>query len=510
MRKKGSGRISVIQTPEDEMENFLYLYRWVYKADLEEDLTNNPKLAEDRLVGMGRSEYAKCPKTENMNPNALYQIYRKRNPKGNVLYEILKGLGFVAMFPGITPERILQEAKERAGERHCKVSELEKRREIFTEFVETKKFPGRKIESLAANEFLSIRDTEMYGKMGQGLKSGSMATLCEYYKRKFPEKLLLFAILDDLGIAQRLGITEEMANDAVYAKMSEGRRNARMGGKQLVVVDIKHFNAHVPETRVLPPLLDVMEIGPTTRIEIILETDVFISRVHGGERQSPLIDQAINALFGNVRIEEAGNAQKAMESQAIGSTMVIRSPLQLDEIYQQGINALGWEIQDLNLQFRTGQADIDNNLRAWKATRVRRERESRGDISEIFFRNQLYPLREAAHEVGMHIREAKHAATHYKMHLGIEGAVASLNKMRTERLIDMEAYNYLLRKIKKIENELEARIMPERAGGRTALVDLSRAGAWVARKFMWPKIQPSDRARLEKANQRILTAARVQ
>jgi hypothetical protein len=149
----------------------------------------------------------------------LYDWYTNHYKGKNKIFSMLSELGYAQRF-GITEQDCKDAANAAIGLHHGIYDDRETRLSVFNELLE-KRFGDPKEHPLTREDLLSLSNSDLTTKIKLSL--GSTIGFFHWYRRIHKGKNTFFAILEDMGYAQRFGITEQDCRDAAKHKSTSAR-----------------------------------------------------------------------------------------------------------------------------------------------------------------------------------------------------------------------------------------------------------------------------------------------
>ena len=440
VRVAASARISTAKTVHADLEKT----RAIFLAFFGNIYGKGARITKRRLVAIGKNAYAnkKYFDTPAGNAHGLFMHYARAHGVSSAHFRILKDLGLAAKYRISEQELKDAAAKRIVAGRVSQYSDKSKRQRLFAEFLRV--HFGKPAAKVSKEELLSLRDSDMLLVL-RNLKNGSIGSLYGWYQKNFKGTITLFAILNDLGYADRLGISKKETEQAVYDKMSESIRAAGAGGKRKVIIKPQQRISEGSRPNVqIPQNVAALPGRQVGAIEIVMSTTRLVIEGTGGRpvlRQPPIV-QAIQIHFGAIDITRDSRPLEKLSRAAVGFTTVITSQYPLDEIYKKGLRDLGYEILDENVTFKTGNREADRFLKSWRATRICRAQIRHG-ADPIMFKNDYRPDKTALHILGEISRKLKGAQTPSEVGLIQASAINWLFEIREGNIIEPDRMRYV-------------------------------------------------------------------
>ncbi|VVB57837.1 Uncharacterised protein [Candidatus Anstonella stagnisolia] len=402
-------------------------------------------LTKDGLLLIGKTDFQRH-KVEGGNLYGFF-IYYSSIGKGRY-YDILLDLGYAQQF-GITEKDLEEAAKKRA--KPSVYSKIEYRTALFNEAIG--KLSGADPHSLTKEQLVALakRTQELWAL--KGLKSGSINGLYYWYKKQFKKTYPYFAMLKDLGHADRLGISEAEIKKAVSENMGASISKAKAVKKRVVIKPVQRISEGRRANLALPRSLSAVYGAEGGKIEIIMSTVREVREGFGkggGSFTNPsLILQAITRQFPGTQAISPKGAFWHLSRAPVGFVCAIPSKPLLDEIFLGGLRGLGYAILDENIRYSTGDASVDAILGRWSATRVQRVEELR-NATPIMFKNDFHPDKEALHALGQYSRRIKSAQFTHEVEAIQAEAQNWLREIGKQGIVDTERMEYVTKRYSEV------------------------------------------------------------
>jgi hypothetical protein len=130
---------------------------------------------------------------------------------------------------------------------------------------------------------------------------------------------------------------------------------------------------------------------------------------------------------------------KKLSDLPAGHPLLIHSSYPLDDIFQHGLELMGYQVAQVNQIVQTSNPDANRLLQGHYLTSVVRQ-SIRSDANELMFQNFLQPAQTAMHALGQYSRAARNASTETDLFHSIQRAIDWLVFIENRSILPPEQF----------------------------------------------------------------------
>ena len=376
-------------------------------------------ITKEEILGINwKQERVKYDKTAELKIGTV-RCYLSKHGKDESIFALLEDVGIAQKF-GISRADFDASCRKRQSDSRTIYGSKTNHMRAAIGFLHYA--TGKPLKDVTKEEILGISWTQEMKKYDKTAKL--KITSMQNYLSKQSKDASIFTLLEDAGIAQKFGISNDEFKRAINDRRSHPRSSTSTGAettitvanRPIVIIPVVERPEVVPEAFVmLPDGTIAQEKQGNGTIRMVLEErrngQANAHDAPNGETSATsLFEQVLARFYPGIPKASVAHALTEFEKTPLGSSIVLVSPLRLDSIFLDATQQMGFEVEGSpNTGFRTEDAEVNQKLAGHYCTQFKRlahaeESLDRG-ILGIMLQNGLSPDRYAAHELSKYSRK---------------------------------------------------------------------------------------------------------